>query len=107
MHFNTYREFYPKSLISMGEKDRTAINDPESKLTHWLVSLEGFPRLDEEFYLWEVTIYPADSEGTFNWNTPLYRSSRYESFDEAYEAALKLENACQNPKVSMIDFIEK
>lgn len=106
MHFGTYREFYPKSLISMGEKDRTAINDHESRLTHWIVSLEGYPRSEEEYYLWEVSIYPADCEGTFNWNTALYRSSLYESFDEAYEAAICLEQNCQNTEVSMIDYIE-
>ncbi len=107
MHFGTYREFYPKSLISMGEKDRTTINDQESRLTHWLVSLEGYPRPEDEYYLWEVSIYPSDIDGSFNWNTPLYRSSLFESFDKAYEAAIRLEENCQNAEVSMIDYIER
>lgn len=106
MHFSSYREFYPKSLITMGEKDRTSIIYTDSRLTHWLVSLEGYPQPDEEYYLWKVSIYPADFEGTFNWNTPLYRSSRYKSFDEAYDAAVILEETCQNADISMIDFIE-
>jgi hypothetical protein len=105
MHFSTYREFYPKALIIMGEKDRNAINDPESRLTHWLVSLEGILGTGKE-YSWEVAVYPADSEGTFNWKTPLYRSSLHESFDDAYEEAILLVKNCQNQEMSMINFIE-
>lgn len=107
MHFSTYREFYPKSLISMGEKDLRLINDPGARLTHWLVSLEGYPQDNEEYYHWKVSIYPADSEGTFNWNTPLYRSSSMMSFDDAYDKAIELEESCQNKNQSMVDLIEK
>ncbi|WP_318504995.1 hypothetical protein [Bacillus sp. T3] len=107
MHFSSYREFYPKSLISMGEKDRTSLNNSESSLTHWLVSLEGYPKPNEEYYHWKVSVYPADSGGTFNWNTPLYRSPRFINFDEAYAKAVELEETCQNKDHSMIDFIEK
>ena len=106
MHFSTYREFYPKALITMGEKDRKAINDPDSRLTHWLVSLEGYPGTGKEPYSWEVAVYPADHEGTFNWKTPLYRSSLHESFDDAYEEAVLLEQNCKNQHMSMINFIE-
>ncbi|WP_147531732.1 hypothetical protein [Bacillus marasmi] len=107
MHFSTYREFYPKSLITMGTKDRSSIQESDSRLTHWLVSLEGYPEAYETYYYWKVSIYPADCEGTFNWNTPLHRSSQYKTFDEAYEAALVLEKACQDSEISMLDFIEK
>lgn len=107
MHFSHYREFYPKSLISMGEKDRTSIQESDSRLTHWLVSMEGYPKANEANYFWKVSIYPSDCEGTFNWDTPLYRSRPYNSFDEAYDAVLYLEEACKDLNKSMIDFIEK
>ncbi|NMD72784.1 hypothetical protein HHO41_21415 [Bacillus sp. DNRA2] len=107
MHFSSYREFYPKSLITMGNKDRTSLQETNSRLTHWLVSLEGYPKTNQESYTWKVSIYPADSEGTFNWKTPLYRSPQYNCFDDAYDAALLIEASCQDPSQSMIDFIEK
>jgi hypothetical protein len=90
----------------MTEKDLQAMKQSASPLTHWLVSLEGYPLADRDYYYWKVVIFPSDREGTFNWNAPLYRSPRYESFDEAYEAAVLLEKNCQNPEISMIDYLE-
>jgi hypothetical protein len=102
VHFSNYREFYQKALIPIGEKDKTALLNTGSQLTHWLVSLEGQPRDNDEYYLWEVAIYPADNEGSFNWYTPLYRSTLFDCIDEAFEAARNLEQNGRNDELSSI-----
>jgi hypothetical protein len=103
MHFSSYREFYHKALIPMGENDRTSLLPVDSSLTHWLIALEGQPRADD-YYLWEVSIYPADVEGCFNWHSPLYKSSLYDSIDGAYKAAQVLEQFSKKDELSSINF---
>lgn len=106
MHFSTYREFYQKALIPIGAKDRSSLLEVES-LTHWLIAIEGRPRAEDEYYLWEVAIYPADLEGSFNWHKPLYKSSLYDSIDNANKAAKNLEHFSRNDELSSINIQEK
>ncbi len=108
MHFSSnYEEFYQKALIPMGQKDRTTLQDSGSELTHWLVALEGHPRAGDVYYLWEAAIYPANNQGFFNHFKPLYKSSRFECFDEAYEAARSIEKLGRNDDLSSLDIKEK
>lgn len=91
----------------MGQKDRTALQDSGSEFTHWLVALEGRPRAGDVYYLWEATVYPANYQGFFNYYKPLYKSSLFDCFDEAYEAVRNLEKLIRNDDLSSLSIKEK
>jgi hypothetical protein len=103
MHFSTYREFYQKALLPIGYNDRRTLLDAQTSYTHWVISLEGQPREGDGYYLWEVAIYPADVEGTFDWANPLYRSSLYDCFDEAYQDSRILEQHIHNDELNTMN----
>ncbi len=97
--FPNYREFYPKSFIPMGEKDRTTLFKAFSKekeklllVTHWLVALEGSPiHKDSEIYHWKVVVYPSNVEKVFYYEYPHFISSPIHSFHDAMSSAKEIE----------------
>jgi hypothetical protein len=103
MHFSTYREFYQKALIPIGSNDRCTLLDSQTPFTHWLISLEGQPREGDGYYLWEVAIYPADVEGTFDWSNPLYKSSLFDCFDGAFQESRILEQHIYKDELNSIN----
>lgn len=95
------RDFYQKALIPIGLNDRNALmetgNQKMTPLTHWLIALEGeqLPQAKEYFH-WKVSIYPSNTEGTFEWRKPFYSSSNLECFDSAIELARLFETYSKN-----------
>jgi hypothetical protein len=94
-----YRDFYPKSLVPIGINDRKALlsiqnlSDDTFQATHWLVALQGKVKYlsEEEYYQWQVYLYPADVEGSYTWEKPYYVSSCFESIEKAIEISSELE----------------
>jgi hypothetical protein len=93
-----YRDFYPKSLIPIGNNDRKALQTfqlpsiENFQATHWLVAIQGSVRqLQEVDYQWQVYLFPADIEGTYVWEKPFYISKVFESIDLALELSCDLE----------------
>src|SRR5574342_282385 len=98
MNQPNYREFYPKSLIPIGNNDRNALRsfqnlvDESFQATHWLIALQGsVKQLPDEYYHWQVCLYPTDLEGTYSWNKPYFISNFINSIDEAIEFSRELE----------------
>ncbi|NHM29576.1 hypothetical protein [Neobacillus terrae] len=94
MYNPNYRDFYQTALIPIGLKDQLALLEAEItpsdqvRSTHWLIALEGEPAFeDTEYYHWKVSIYPADSEGSFSWKHPYFSSQLFDSFNNAAELA--------------------
>jgi hypothetical protein len=94
-----FQDFYPKSLIPIGTKDKIALfslqnlTDDTFQATHWLVALQAKMRFlsDEEYGQWQVYLYPADIEGTYTWDKPYFISKQLKSFEEAIEVSSVLE----------------
>lgn len=96
-----YKDFYQKALIPIGNNDKNCLkaikSENLSEHSHWLIALEGEVKNQKAlFYLWKVTIYPSDSNGSFIWNSPYYSSPIYDSFHLAYNHATDLEKYSKN-----------
>ncbi|MCS0791666.1 hypothetical protein NX021_26485 [Cytobacillus firmus] len=101
MHLPNYLDFYQKCLIPANGADSFL---PAGQ-THWLIALEGqLKEQEKEYYLWKVTLYPSNSEGSFIWNKALYSSSLYECIHKAFEHAKELE---ANVKDSQFNFLKR
>ncbi|RSD28229.1 hypothetical protein [Mesobacillus subterraneus] len=109
MQNNHYREFYGKALVPAGLNDRKTFLgiQPDLLQTHLLIGLQGLPEDGREFYHWNVTIYKSDSEGIYDACRPIYASSSYDRFDDAVEAARKLEKEILNDNLHTIRQQEK
>lgn len=89
---SNYKDFYQKALVPNAD-------DPIMH-SHWLIALEG--ELKEpgiEYYIWRVTIYPSDSNGSFSWNTLYYSSPVYDCIHSAYNHANDLEKSGKNDQL--------
>ncbi|MFO1445696.1 hypothetical protein KDN24_21350 [Bacillus sp. Bva_UNVM-123] len=91
-----YKDFYQKALIPIGENDFKNLIQSypsiQNDQPHWLIALVGeLKNIEKEFYCWKVTIFVADSDGSFSWKSPCYSSSLYDCIHEAYKHAVHLE----------------
>jgi hypothetical protein len=108
-----YRDFYQKSLIPIGLNDMTALKESgisqiDSKVTHWLVGIQGETiQQPKGYYHWKVSIYPSNCEGAFNWNYPYYCSDLMQSMDHAIDLAKTFIICCQNDELSPSTIKEK
>jgi hypothetical protein len=98
MNQPNYRDFYPKSLIPIGNNDRKILLSMENSMddtfqaTHWLIALQGKIRNSaDENYQWQVYLFPADLEGTYKWEKPYYISENLDSIEKAIELSCDLE----------------
>ncbi|MEH7076105.1 hypothetical protein [Neobacillus drentensis] len=108
-----YHDFYQKALIPIGVNDLLALekstayyqNSPSS---HWLIAVEGvqLPKT-KIYYHWKVSIYPADSDGDFNWKKPFYCSPSMELIEHANTFASTLVTAGKNDNLSSATILEK
>ncbi|KAB2337306.1 hypothetical protein F7731_06745 [Cytobacillus depressus] len=111
MYGSNYKDFFQKALIPIGQNDLNCLKNMEicdfCKHSHWLIALEGnLKSPDVEYYIWKVTIYPSDSNGSFSWNTPYYSSPIYDSIHKAYDQAKTLEKCSKNDKLHSIQIQE-
>jgi len=96
-----YMDFYQKALVPIGENDLSCYKNATTTLqaghSHWLIALVGeLKNIDKEFYCWKVSIYPADSEGSFSFKSPFYSSTIFDCIHKAYEHAASLESYSKN-----------
>ena len=101
---SNYKDFYQKALVPIGMNDKNCLKDMGTaefpQHSHWLIALEGeINDQDKVFYLWRVTIYPSDSNGSFSWHSPYYSSPIYDSIHIAYDHAKTLENCSKNDQL--------
>lgn len=108
-----YHDFYPKVLLQIGKNDLLAYQELESYRfdsppTHWLIAVEG-EQLPQPniYYHWKVSIYPADGEGDFNWQKPLYCSPAMESIDYAIKLASSFETTSKQDELFSLNLLEK
>lgn len=99
-----YRDFYQKALIPIGENDYVCLKNAAAtdfaNHSHWLIALEGqLKSIEKEYYCWTVSVYPADSNGSFLWNTPCYTSSKYDCIHMAFEHASDIEKCSKNDQL--------
>lgn len=104
MNALNYKDFYQKALIPIGEKDffsfKESIPTIQHNYSHWLIALVGERKdIEKEFYCWKVTIYPADSSGSFSWKSPCYSSLLFDCIHKAYNHALDLEKFSKNDEL--------
>lgn len=108
-----YHDFYQVALVPIGCNDQQSLKEtdayyPGSKSTHWLIAVEGVqlpqPKI---YYHWKVSIYPADSEGDFNWRKPFYCSANTEIIDHAIKLACSLTASSKKDELSSTAFLEK
>jgi hypothetical protein len=108
-----YHDFYQKALIPIGVTDLISLQEsqeffPNSPSTHWLIAVEGVQLPQSKiYYHWKVSIYPADSEGDFNWKKPYYCSPNMELIDHANSFASSLVEASINDNLSSSVILEK
>jgi hypothetical protein len=108
-----YHDFYEKALIPIGVNDLISLKEstayyPNSPQTHWLIAVEGVQLPQTKIYFhWKVSIYPADSEGDFNWKKPYYCSANMEIIDDANAFASSLVTASKQDKLSSAAILEK
>lgn len=110
MYYPNFHDFYQKALIPMGSNDSILVaKNSFSQATHWLIALENElkPQQSSEYYHWKVSIYPADAEGSFNWNQVLYSSSGMDSIDEAMELARTFESYSKTDILHTANLLEK
>jgi hypothetical protein len=113
MNSPNYRDFYPKALLPIGSNDYILINTNDSTQieppsTHWLIALEGEKSPQEkEYYYWKVSIYPSNSEGTFDFRKPYFSSTLHDCIHKAFESARILEFHGQNDELCSPATLEK
>jgi hypothetical protein len=98
MHFSNYRDFYQKGIIPMNPKTRAQLDkqlNPEESFL--LVALDGYNQsVESEFYCWNVVIYQSNRDGYFQEKKPLFISSSYNNFLQAYKSAIEYESILRN-----------
>jgi hypothetical protein len=108
-----YHDFYQMALVPIGLKDLMSLKEsdeclPDTSLTHWLIAVEGVQIPQKKIYFhWKVTIYPATSDGDFNWKKPYYCSANMEILDWAITLASSLVTASKNDRLSSSTTLEK
>jgi hypothetical protein len=108
-----YHDFYQKALIPIGVNDLNSLQEceahyPNSSSTHWLIAVEGVQLPQSKiYYHWKVSIYPADSEGDFNWKKPYYCSPNMELIEHASSFASMLVTASKNDTLSSTTLLKK
>jgi hypothetical protein len=108
-----YHDFYQKALIPIGLHDRMSLQESaayhhDSPLTHWLIAVEGVQLPQPQiYYHWKVSIYPADSQGDFNWRMPYYCSTNMEIIDHANEIASSLVLFSKKDELSSTSLLER
>ncbi|WP_210366296.1 hypothetical protein [Bacillus sp. REN3] len=104
-----YRDFYDKALIPAGANDRKAFLELQQDMLpgHLLIGLQGQKATGKEYYHWNVLVYQTDSAGFADGAPPVYTSSSYDRFDDAVEAARKLENEVRNDLLHAVLLQEK
>ncbi|MCM3573006.1 MULTISPECIES: hypothetical protein [Mesobacillus] len=109
MQNNSYRDFYQKSLVPAGLSDKKAFLEiqPDVLHTHLIIGLQGHQDNDREFYHWNVTIYKSDSSGIYDADKPVYESTLYDRFDDAVEAARKIEKEIRSDQLHALRQQEK
>jgi hypothetical protein len=88
------QEFYPTAFIRIGENDHSMLKGSRfmsEASVHWLVALDGHPKNgSEEFYVWNVLVYLADTYGNFELSEPHYCTESYSCFEQACNTAKDL-----------------
>lgn len=113
MRTPNYHDFYQKALVPIGLNDRMTLMEsesyhPEASLTHWLIAIEGVQLSQPKIYFhWKVSIYPATSDGDFNWKKPFFCSTIIESMDKAIELASSLVTFSKDDTLSSSILLEK
>lgn len=104
-----YRDFYEKSLVPAGQSDIKTFLNLQSELlhTHLMIGLQGHQEEDRDFYHWNVMIYSSDSSGIYEAGKPVYASTLYDRFDDALEAARKIEKEIRNDQLHTVPQQEK
>lgn len=104
-----YRDFYEISLIPAGSSDKKSFLDiqPDLLRTHLLLGLQGLQAECKDYYNWHVVIYKSDSNGIYDICTPIYSSTTYDKFNDAVEAARKIEKDIRNDQLHTLCFQEK
>ncbi|WP_096154496.1 MULTISPECIES: hypothetical protein [Bacillus] len=104
-----FGEFYPKSLVPIKENDLLLffekLSDDETveKCSHWLIALEGNEMAKgENYYHWQVVVYPAELGGTFNYKYPFYVSNFFTHIDEAIDFICEVETIANNGELFTI-----
>ncbi|WP_043933522.1 hypothetical protein [Bacillus sp. EB01] len=111
MNFPYYREFYPTAMLQIGQNDSAILRDScltNSGPTHWLIALqEEKIELPEDYCHWKVVVYTADSEGSFNWETPYYSSPLFNAIESAIELAQHYQQCGTNDELCSLDLNTK
>jgi hypothetical protein len=104
-----YRDFYEKALIPAGTSDKKTFLDiqPDFLHTHMMIGLQGLQTDGKDYYNWHVIIYKSDSNGIYDVCTPIYSSTTYDKFNDAVEAARKIEKEIRNDQLHTVCLQEK
>ncbi|ETI66417.1 hypothetical protein [Neobacillus vireti] len=108
-----YHDFYPKELIAIGANDLITLKEsdtynPSSPSTHWLIAVEGVQLPQSKiYYHWKVSVYPANSEGDFNWQKPFYCSAPMKLIDHAIALASSLTASSIKDELTTAALLEK
>jgi hypothetical protein len=108
-----YHDFYQMALVPIGLNDLISLKEIEeyradTSFTHWLIAVEGVQLPQNKIYFhWKVSIYPATSEGDFNWKKPYYCSANMEVIDWAITLGSSLVTASKNDHLSSATTLEK
>ncbi|WP_079508221.1 hypothetical protein [Mesobacillus jeotgali] len=109
MQNSLYRDFYVTSLVPAGVTDQKNFLDiqPDLILTHLMIGLQGHQEEGKDFYHWNVTIYKSDQNGIYDGVNPVYASALYERFDDAVDAARRIEKDIRNDQLHLMHLQEK
>ncbi|MFD2443309.1 hypothetical protein ACFSO7_04850 [Bacillus sp. CGMCC 1.16607] len=91
-------EFYPKSIIPIGMKDKQALKIIHEgtvhllEATHWLITLkENINPIQNQDQQWQVCLVPTDLEGRYTWSQPFFASTCFDSIEQAIDISCELE----------------
>ncbi|WP_053361988.1 hypothetical protein [Bacillus sp. FJAT-27251] len=90
-----YLDFYSTALVPAMPYDSKFLPGPVTKRpasSHWLIALEGMPLPEGNLYTWKVSVFAANSDGTFNANKACFSSESFPRLDEAYKMAGLMKN---------------
>lgn len=113
MRTPNYHDFYQMALIPIGNRDLTALQEsetfiPEYSFTHWLIAVEGVQLPQAKIYFhWKVSIYPATSDGNFNWKVPYYCSENMEVIDHAISLGSSFVSFAKKDALTEATLLEK
>ncbi|MDZ5470548.1 hypothetical protein SM124_02180 [Bacillus sp. 31A1R] len=99
-----YRDFYQTALIPIDNLSTVV----DANYTHWLIALSGrLKDSQKEYYIWKVVVYPADSEGSFEWLEEPYSTESYDCFHKACESAREIEQNIRNQEFVFVNLKER